>query len=93
MTRQQKKVLDFLREYIIQSGGVSPSFQEIMDGVGLSSKSHVHRIVHALEERGQIGFMPNRRRAIYLLDNSDNFDFLIRTIGKLKLELQEARNQ
>lgn len=51
LTKRQKQVLDFIKDYITDSGGVGPSYQEIADGVGLTSKSSVHRVVHALIDR------------------------------------------
>jgi repressor LexA len=47
-----------------REGGVSPSFEEMKDALGLKSKSGVHRLVEALEERGFIRRLPNRARAL-----------------------------
>jgi len=54
MTPRQKEVLDFINVHIARTGGVAPSYQEIAEGVGLTSKSGVHRHVHGLIERGKI---------------------------------------
>jgi len=64
MTARQKEVFDFIAKYTAEQGGVSPSFDEIKDYVGLRSKSGVHRIITALEERGLIRRLENRARSI-----------------------------
>ena len=68
LTPVQRNALDFIRGYIEQHGGVSPSFGEIEHALGLHSRSSVHRIVSALEERGHIRRLHNRQRAIQLFD-------------------------
>lgn len=66
LTRQQNACLTFILRYVDESGGVSPSFDEIKKAIGLSSKSGVHRLLTALEERGFIERLPNRARSIHL---------------------------
>lgn len=63
LTKKQKQALDFITERYVASG-VSPSFDEIRVHLGLKSKSGVHRIILALEERAKIVRLPNRARAI-----------------------------
>lgn len=70
VTPRQKEVLDFIAMYCDEQGGISPSFDEIKDYVGLRSKSGVHRIVMALEERGLIRRLENRARSIILTDEA-----------------------
>ena len=53
LTRKQRELLMFLEERISQSG-VTPSFEEMKDKVGLKSKSGIHRLISALEDRGFI---------------------------------------
>ncbi|PVE25487.1 hypothetical protein DC522_05780 [Microvirga sp. KLBC 81] len=65
MTPKQKECRDFIRRYISEHGA-SPSFDEIADGLGLRSKSGVHRLVHALVERGHVTIVENRKRTIIL---------------------------
>lgn len=54
MTLMQEKALAFIRSYMAANGDVSPSYDEIMVGIGLRSKSGVHRIVQALLDRGHL---------------------------------------
>lgn len=65
LTPQQSALLAYLRSSHAQSGEM-PSFNEMMAHMGLRSKSGVHRLLTALEERGHITRMPHRRRAICL---------------------------
>ncbi len=65
LTRVQRDVLDFIIAYSSQHG-IPPTFQDIADNVGPKSKSCIHRIVTALEERGHIERLPGRARAIRL---------------------------
>lgn len=66
LTAKQHQLLLFINERL-QGSGVSPSFDEMKDALGLKSKSGVHRLVNALEERGFIRRMPNRARALEVL--------------------------
>ena len=73
LTRKQQLLLTYIAERL-NIDGVSPSFEEMKSFLGLRSKSGVHRLVKALEERGFIERLPNRARAIrikrYLGHNS-----------------------
>ena len=62
LTRKQRELLMFLEERISQSG-VTPSFEEMKDKVGLKSKSGIHRLISALEDRGFIKKLPFKARA------------------------------
>lgn len=64
MTRKQKELLDFIRQYTTVNGGVSPSFAEMKAAINLNSKSGVHRILVALEKDGYIRRRKHRARAI-----------------------------
>jgi len=66
LTRKQQELLVYL-DARLRDGGVSPSFEEMKDALGLKSKSGVHRLVEALEERGFIRRLPNRARALEVL--------------------------
>ncbi len=66
LTRKQYDLLQFLAERI-QKDGVSPSFDEMKDALDLRSKSGIHRLITALEERGFIRRLPHRARAIEIL--------------------------
>ena len=66
LTKKQRELLMFLEERISQSG-VTPSFEEMKDKVGLKSKSGIHRLISALENRGFIKKLPFKARAIEIL--------------------------
>ena len=64
MTPMQKRALDYISAYIAEFDGISPSFQNIMDGLGLKSKAGVHRLVWALHDMGAIHISAGRGRRI-----------------------------
>ena len=66
LTRKQHELLMFIHERIKESG-VPPSFDEMKDALDLRSKSGIHRLITALEERGFIRRLPNRARALEVL--------------------------
>lgn len=63
LTSKQHQLLVFIEERLAENG-VSPSFDEMKDALGLKSKSGIHRLVTALEERGFIRRLPNKARAL-----------------------------
>ena len=71
LTYQQEKLLQFINNFQLKSN-VTPSFDEMKDGLGLRSKSGIHRILSALEERGYIKKLNNRARAIEVLKFPNN---------------------
>ena len=73
LTFQQEKLLKFIIDYQKQNN-VTPSFDEMKDGLDLKSKSGIHRIVSALEERGYIKKLNNRARAIEIIKNVNLID-------------------
>ena len=66
LTKKQHELLLFLEERIAHSG-VTPSFEEMKNKVGLKSKSGIHRLISALEDRGFIKKLPFKARAIEIL--------------------------
>lgn len=66
LTNKQKELLLFIHERIEQTG-VSPSFDEMKEALDLASKSGIHRLITALEERGFIRRLANRARALEVL--------------------------
>ena len=66
LTRKQHQLLMFIHERL-QEAGVPPSFDEMKDALELKSKSGIHRLITALEERGFIRRLPNRARALEIL--------------------------
>ncbi|HEX3700723.1 MAG TPA: transcriptional repressor LexA [Phenylobacterium sp.] len=63
LTRKQHELLMYIHERIKETG-VSPSFDEMKDALGLASKSGIHRLITALEERGFLRRLPHRARAL-----------------------------
>lgn len=64
LTAKQRQLLDYFR-----ACDECPSFDQMKEALGLRSKSGVHRLVNALEERGYIKRIPNRARAIELVED------------------------
>lgn len=73
LTFQQEKLLKFIIDYQ-KENNVTPSFDEMKDGLDLKSKSGIHRILSALEERGYIKKLNNRARAIEIIKNVNLID-------------------
>lgn len=67
MTPKQKQLLDFIKAYLAASDGVSPSYQEMCDGIGLKSKGGIHRLVLGLVVHGYITRIPGFNRSIKLV--------------------------
>ena len=63
LTRKQAELLRFIHERL-KEAGVPPSFDEMKDALDLRSKSGIHRLITALEERGFIRRLPHRARAL-----------------------------
>ncbi len=70
LTRKQSELLIYIQARLAESG-VSPSFEEMKEALALKSKSGVHRLISALEERGFIRRLPNRARALEILRMPD----------------------
>lgn len=66
LTRKQHELIRFI-QVRLEETGVSPSFEEMKEALDLKSKSGVHRLISALEERGFIRRLPNRARALEVL--------------------------
>lgn len=63
LTAKQRELLLFIQKRLGETG-ISPSFDEMREALELKSKSGVHRLISALEERGFIRRLPNRARAL-----------------------------
>jgi len=70
LTKKQHELLMFINDRIAETG-VSPSFDEMKDALNLRSKSGIHRLITALEERGFIRRLPHRARALEVLRARD----------------------
>ncbi len=66
LTQKQMQLLQLIAQRLNETG-VPPSFEEMKVELGLRSKSGIHRLITALEDRGFIRRLPNRARAIEIL--------------------------
>jgi repressor LexA len=73
LTKKQYQLLMFIDERL-RASGVSPSFDEMKDALGLKSKSGIHRLISGLEERGFIRRLPHRARALEVMRLPENAD-------------------
>ncbi|WP_172294064.1 transcriptional repressor LexA [Pseudoruegeria sp. HB172150] len=73
LTKKQLELLDFINKRM-QRDGVPPSFDEMKDALNLRSKSGIHRLITALEERGFIRRLAHRARAIEVVKLPDALD-------------------
>ncbi len=71
LTRKQYELLLFINRHLTESG-VSPSFDEMKEALGLRSKSGIHRLITGLEERGFIRRLPHRARALEVVRLPEN---------------------
>ncbi|MCW2394272.1 MULTISPECIES: transcriptional repressor LexA [unclassified Sphingobium] len=78
LTAKQQQLLSYIKQHLDQ-GGVSPSFEEMKEALDLKSKSGIHRLISALEERGFIRRLPNRARALEILKLPDGMPVAERT--------------
>src|SRR5580698_721686 len=77
LTRKQYELLMFIHERIRESG-VPPSFDEMKDALDLKSKSGIHRLITALEERGFLRRMEKRARALEVVKLPENVSDTLR---------------
>lgn len=73
LTRKQHELLMFIHERLKESG-IPPSFDEMKDALDLKSKSGIHRLITALDERGFIRRLPNRARALEVIKLPDSMN-------------------
>ena len=66
LTAKQHELIRFIQQRLEETG-ISPSFEEMKEALDLKSKSGVHRLISALEERGFIRRLPNRARALEIV--------------------------
>jgi repressor LexA len=71
LTRKQYELLMFIHERVHETG-IPPSFDEMKDALGLKSKSGIHRLITALEERGFLRRMEKRARALEIIKLPEN---------------------
>lgn len=78
LTPRQAETLTFLRAHLAKHG-ISPSFEEICVGVGIKSKGRISELLNGLEQRGAIRRLPNRNRAIEIVEDQ-GAEFHLRAI-------------
>ena len=71
LTKKQKNLLIFINKKI-RSTGVSPSYEEMKNSLNLKSKSGIHRLISALEERGFIKRLAHKARALEVVKLPEN---------------------
>src|SRR4026209_2371554 len=71
LTSKQKELLMFIHERLKESG-VPPSFDEMKEALDLKSKSRIHRLITALDERGFVRRLPHRARAMEIVKLPDS---------------------
>ena len=96
LTRKQLDLLDFINKRMVRDG-VPPSFDEMKEALDLRSKSGIHRLITALEERGFIRRLAHRARAIEIvklpeaLGGESDDGFTPRVIEGVRPNLQRQR--
>ena len=66
LTKKQKNLLLYINKKI-RSSGISPSYEEMKNSLNLKSKSGIHRLISALEERGFVRRLAHKARALEVL--------------------------
>ncbi len=77
LTAKQHELIRFIQTRLEETG-ISPSFEEMKEALDLKSKSGVHRLISALEERGFIRRLPNRARALEVLKQPEDVTSTVR---------------
>src|ERR1700710_1681366 len=92
LTRKQHELICFINDRLSETG-VSPSFEEMKDALDLKSKSGVHRLISALEERSFIRRLPNPARALEIMKLPDAVKAkAAKPVAKSKVAMPEAAN-
>ena len=79
LTKKQKNLLLFINKKL-RSSGVSPSYEEMKESLNLKSKSGIHRLISALEERGFIKRLAHKARALEVIKLPETASAMIFTI-------------
>ena len=69
LNEKHQLVLDFISAYV-RLHGVPPSYSVIARGLGLKSKSNIHRVIHILQDEGLLVIKPHKFNSIKLLDKT-----------------------
>ncbi len=89
LTAKQQQLLAYIKTHLEQ-GGVSPSFEEMKEALDLKSKSGIHRLISALEERGFIRRLPNRARALEIMKLPDGMEAAAQSRGASVTPLRKS---
>jgi repressor LexA len=91
LTKKQHELLMFIHDRLADTG-ISPSFEEMKDALELKSKSGVHRLISALEERGFIRRLANRARALEILKMPETVSSKVSTVTAAPKTIPIAAN-
>jgi len=94
LTQKQLELLKYINQRITENG-IPPSYDEMKQAVNLHSKSGIHRLINALEERGFIRRLPNRARALEILkypsnNNNNTFNSSQKTLNVLQEDTHKS---
>jgi repressor LexA len=92
LTRKQLILLEFIDKKINQNG-ISPSFDEMKEALNLKSKSGIHRLIMALEERGFIRRLPHRARALEVIKKVKILSSQTHPIEERVVQLKTAQQE
>lgn len=92
LTAKQHELLVFINQRLDESG-ISPSFEEMKEALDLKSKSGVHRLIGALEERGFIRRLANRARALEVVKLPDGGNVRVGNVTRLAPAASESKPQ
>lgn len=92
LTRKQHELICYIHDRLAEDG-VSPSFEEMKDALGLKSKSGVHRLISALEEREFIRRLPNRARALEVIKMPERADGKTTKVASNVVEMPARSSQ
>ena len=82
LTKKQKELFDYIN-IVNKEKGISPSYEEMKNKLHLKSKSGIHRIISALEERGFIRKLANKARAIEIINKVNNINHSLNKIDTI----------
>ena len=91
LTKKQLMLLEFI-EQKVSSKGISPSFDEMKDALNLKSKSGIHRLIIALEERGFIRRLPHRARALEVIKKVQRSPSEVVALDRKRFQMRPENN-
>lgn len=68
LTQKQADLLAFIRRYMAESGGVAPSYDEMVTATNGKNKSNIYRLIAGLEARGHVSKLKGQARSLVLLE-------------------------